>query len=47
MTRQEEDYLLERINSAFTQKWYVSTPEYMEDLERRRKEKQKAKLKSK
>lgn len=46
MTRQEEDYLLERINSAFTQKWHKVTPELLKTLKKEREEYQKSKSKS-
>ena len=37
MTEQDEEYLLERINSAFTQKWYKVTPEFMRELKKERR----------
>ena len=46
MTEQEEEYLLERINSAFTQKWHKVTPEFMKTLKKEREEYQKSRLKN-
>lgn len=43
MTREDEEYLLEKINSAFTQKWHKVTPEYLVYLEKKRRERQKQK----
>ena len=43
MNTKDEEYLLERINSAFTQKWYKVTPEFMKELKKEREEYQKQK----
>ena len=43
MNTKDEEYLLERINSAFTQKWYKVTPEFMRELKKEREEYQKSK----
>ena len=43
MNTKDEEYLLERINSAFTQKWYKVTPEFMKELKKKREEYQKQK----
>lgn len=43
-TQEEIDYLLMRFNQAKYGKTHLVTPEYMEDLERRRLERQKQKL---
>ena len=47
MNTKDEEYLLERMNSAFTQKWYKVTPEFMRKLKKERERSTKNKRKHK
>lgn len=43
MNRQDEEYLLKKINESLSQKWHEVTPEYLASLKKRKLELEKQK----